>query len=497
MTRARLRFRTVIVGLLMLAVGVLTACNGEGPDTPGQPTTGRPFTLATTAPPLQLDPALAELASDQEYLPSLFQTLMTAEPGGQVLKPDAAKDCVFESEIKYSCTLEKELTFSNGHRLTSSDVKFSILRAIRLDRSGERTALLSSVHRIDTPDQHTVDFILSEPDSLIGWGLASPAAAIVDEESYDADQAAPPELVVGSGPLQVTERTGEQLVLTRHDKYQGSRPAALEEQLVIRFFPDSASVEEAMSDQQVDAAWNGLSTTARARLRQQIDSNGGHTDTRFTAQVAPQPIGTRLIWSPNSSVVGRPDVRAAVRDALQEERIADSIVPSNAPGYVKAFRTGGLADPPHSSFGRVQLTLGHDPRVPDQHDLAQRLRDRMESAGGLSVRLVDLTQEPSDIRLLADRAPFATAFSWLAPAITDPGAEHAVPIHLAVTRYRSATEPEDRNGAVATLQRLAAGDATVVPVSFDSAALYIGPGFHHDEAAYGPNGQLGLWGFTR
>ena len=70
---------------------------------------------------------------------------MTADPGGSVLKPDAARDCLFTSSTTYTCTLNEDLAFHNGHPLTSSDVKFSIERAARLNVPGLGGALSSSV----------------------------------------------------------------------------------------------------------------------------------------------------------------------------------------------------------------------------------------------------------------------------------------------------------------------------------------------------------------
>ena len=68
-----------------------------------------------------------------------------------MLKPDAARDCLFTSATTYTCTLNKKLFFHNGHQLTSSDVKFSIERATRLNVAGSSASLLSSLRKIDTP----------------------------------------------------------------------------------------------------------------------------------------------------------------------------------------------------------------------------------------------------------------------------------------------------------------------------------------------------------
>ena len=51
---------------------------------------------------------------------NVFQRLMTADPGQSVLKPDAARDCLFTAPTTYTCTLNENLRFHNGHPLTSS-----------------------------------------------------------------------------------------------------------------------------------------------------------------------------------------------------------------------------------------------------------------------------------------------------------------------------------------------------------------------------------------
>ncbi len=38
---------------------------------------------------------------------NVFQRLMTADPGQSVLKPDAARDCIFTAATTYTCTLNE------------------------------------------------------------------------------------------------------------------------------------------------------------------------------------------------------------------------------------------------------------------------------------------------------------------------------------------------------------------------------------------------------
>ncbi len=84
---------------------------------------------------------------------NVFQRLMSADPGESLLRPDAARDCLFTATTVYTCTLNDELFFHNGHELTSRDVKFSIDRATRLAVPGSSANLLDSIRRIETPDE--------------------------------------------------------------------------------------------------------------------------------------------------------------------------------------------------------------------------------------------------------------------------------------------------------------------------------------------------------
>ena len=213
----------------MLAVTALLGCRIPAeeptptPSTPGA--TPRPFTVLTTDPIRVADPAAITDASSAVLAHNVFQRLMTAEPGQSVLKPDAASDCRFTTMTTYTCTLNEELRFHNGHPLTSADVKFSIERAARLNVPGSSASLLSSLRNIETPDDRTVRFLLSRVDTRFGWALASPAASLVDEEIYDADRVRDPkDPVVGSGPFSVDRLTADELRLRRYPQYVGRTP---------------------------------------------------------------------------------------------------------------------------------------------------------------------------------------------------------------------------------------------------------------------------------
>src|SRR5699024_2917794 len=81
--------------------------------------------------------------------------------------------------------LKKDLKFANGHKLTSSDVKFSFERQLKIADANGPSQLLANLKRIKTPNSRTVQFILKTPhDQLWPQVLTSPAGPIVDEQVF-------------------------------------------------------------------------------------------------------------------------------------------------------------------------------------------------------------------------------------------------------------------------------------------------------------------------
>ena len=377
-------------GVLALASVVtllsVTGCQLNGSVSPSPTPSGpppRPFTVMSTDPVRVTDPAAITDSASAVVSLNVFQRLMTADPGQSVLKPDAARDCIFTSATTYSCTLNEGLTFHNGHALTASDVKFSIQRATRLNVAGSSTSSLSSLRRIETPDPQTVRFVLSRPDTQFGWALASPAASIVDEEIYQQDDIRPPtESIVGSGPFAVAHHDDRSLLLTRHGAYVGRNPAAMQA-LEYRTVADSATIEDAMANGKVDVVWRGLNAAAITRYGRQVQSSSE----RLTADGFAEHsyFGERVLqlgWNPASRMRGNRPLRQAIATALQGDRTLDSIVPPGIPGHTSSFPLGGKATPKITWKNRIPLTLTYDSTAPDALDIATQIRTRLENPGG-------------------------------------------------------------------------------------------------------------------
>ena len=495
----------LIVGLLLLS----TACTSDEPDPQPGPTQGTPaafpLTVLSTDPIRQADPAAMTDPGSVVLSLNVFQRLMTTEPGQWQTKPDAAKDCAWTSPTVLVCTLNPNLTFANGHQLTSSDVKFSIQRALRLNVTDSSASLLSTLRRIETPDSLTVRFVLTRVDTQFIYALASPAASIVDEQVYNADEVRPADQpIVGSGPYTVTKFEKGELSLQRNTAYSGRTPGRMDT-VRYRTVADSAALENAITTGTADVIWRGLSAAAVTRYSRQVSISENHTTDAGYAMAT--QTGTRVLmiaWSPTSKHRSNTNLRNAVTTALQGDRTLDSVVPGGIPNHISAFPLGGTAQPDITWSNRIQLTVGYDPTTPDGQDIATQIRTRLEDTGGMSVRIraVDPTADPDnppDLQVLDRKAWTSTGLAWLQTYINNPLPSSASGVAKLENQYRSAGIGKDAEAtrAMVSLQRTAAADAVIVPMTQSDEYVFTAPRVQVPANSFGPGWQLGFWGITR
>lgn len=494
--RYTVRLLAVLLAVLLGAAGCTPSqpppTTSTASPTPTPTPTPRDFTIGDSSPIRTADPALATGEADTLVGNAVYQRLMMVLPTGE-LRPDAATDCLFSAEAVYLCTLQEGLAFSNGDALTSSDVKFSLQRALRLDGPGTSVPLLGSLKRIDTPDERTVRFVLNRADNQFGYALAGLAASIVDEDTFDPDAelplATPP---IGSGPYAVEEIGADGVTFVRNSAYTGVL-LGLIDRIRLAHLADSVAAEAAIADGSIDMVWRTLDDAALQRLNNEISANPDKTTaTGFTRWPLPGARVTRLAWSPDSARWENATLRKGVALALQRDRTLRSLVPVGVAGTVDAFAAGGNPELPRIKGKRTILTLGYTPSDPGQGDLASLLRGRIEALDNVSVRLV--TEGAADLWLTDDQPWVSNAIGWLQGYTDAPLPESEAVLATLGGKVRS-TSGEQRQTALAALQQQAALDNTVLPVSQDDGILMVGPGVELvGTVPFGSGGQLGLWG---
>lgn len=465
-------------------LGVLAAgCTVDVEPTNPAAAVARPLTVATFGRVTSTDPAAATDTGSTVYALNVFQRLMTVEVGSGSLKPDAATDCWYIDEVTYSCGIRRGLTFTNGNELTATDVKFSLERARNLNVAGSSARLLDNIEDIVIPDHDPlrVDITLKQHDRALGYALASPAASLVDEDTYAPDALWPEwHQPVSSGPFVAEVASLDEILLTRHPGYRGAHGATLEN-VTLKTFSTRAALERTIATRTVDVLWR-------------IPDDMIPQDGSFQPNTLPGATVQRLEWNPRSPRRDDPATRAWVRDATAELRTLASAVPRGVQFAADTFAVPDANDlkPPVSG----ELTVGYDGRLPRQLDLARRVQ---EALAPVKVRLVEDDRE-ADLWLSDGQAWTNTTLAWLQPYVEFPLPEREMEVRRLELAYRGSDALPDAERTAHALQEAVAADATIVPLKQSDAVFWTVPGIALDEEYdnyLGPCYQLGLWGFVR
>ncbi|WP_314175820.1 ABC transporter substrate-binding protein [Streptomyces winkii] len=331
-----------------LLASVLAACSG-GVD--GKEDEGKTIVVGTTArvavtedTPAPFDPAASYDISSWNIMRNTFQTLLRPPRSGTEPVTDAAEKCGFtdKQNDQYSCTLRKGLTFSNGNKLTAEDVAFSTKRLLRINLKGGPASLLSNVAKVEAGGGDKVVFQLKKPDATFPYKLATPAASIVDSQTYPADHLAKGFKGTGSGPyvLDDFDAKGHKVHLSRNPDYRG-RPEVKNEKIELRFFKTSNAVQKALDSGDIDVMNRGISSKFVERLEAKQDD-----DIELVEQ--PGQGAQYLVFDTKDKTVGRRAVRQAfARVVDRKELVSDvyartaeplySLVPGGLLGHTNSF----------------------------------------------------------------------------------------------------------------------------------------------------------------
>lgn len=339
----------VMPAVLGLLAPVLAACGGSD-EASGD---GRPIVIGTTDAfvstsdyPAPFDPALAYEAGAWNILRNTFQTLMALPRSGGDPAPEAAEKCGFSDQKNesYRCTLHGGMKFANGNDLTSEDVKFSVERTLSIKNPNGPVSLLANIDTVETPSETEIVFHLKSPDATFPHKLATPAAAIVDKDSYEGTKLREGFAIDGSGPytIKTQEKKGEVVsaVFEKNPNYQGNLKLK-NDKVEMRFYSDSGPMEKALQKGTIDLMTRTMSP-------EQVDRLERGTSEKIELKEMPGQEIRYLAFDTDDSTTGKKAVRQAIaqvvdRQALVRdvyERTAEplySIVPSSVGSHVNSF----------------------------------------------------------------------------------------------------------------------------------------------------------------
>jgi peptide/nickel transport system substrate-binding protein len=330
-TRGRLG---LAVGALGVASLVLAGCAAGGGDNGGGggDAKGGDIIVGTTDKVTTLDPAGSydngSLAVQTQVVPYLVNT----DYNSTEVVPDLAESAEFTSPTEYTVTLPKGLKWANGNDLTSSDVKFSFERNIKIADPNGASSLLYNLDSVEAPDDTTVVFHLkTENDQVFPFILTSFPGAIVDDEVFSADALTSDDDIVKAnafgGPYVISSYDFNKTVeFTPNENYKGLIDAPVNNSVVLSYFAESSNLKLAVQQGDVDVAYRSLSATDVEDLSgndkvKVIDGPGG--EIRYIVfNFNTQPYGATTAEADPAKALA---VRQAVADLIDRDAISEQV----------------------------------------------------------------------------------------------------------------------------------------------------------------------------
>jgi peptide/nickel transport system substrate-binding protein len=525
-------FALIGAGVLLAS---LAACGGnDNGGSGGGGGNGDDWILGTTDSVTALDPAGSyDLGSSTlEY--NLYQTLVTVPANSTEIVGDAAKSCEYSDPSTLTCTLADGLKFSNGDALTSSDVKYSFERSIKIqDPNGAAIYLLTSIthkladgtvvlddNSIETPDDTTVTFNLNHPDTTFQYVLTYPgAAAIVDQDVFPADTKLADDQIVGSGPYKLSQyKAADQAVLQLNDSYSGPNTGGAS-QVFVKYYSEPAALKLAVENHEVDVAWRSLSAPDIAALKTNGDltvASGKGSEIRYWVWNVAKGVGKEL-------AVRQAAAQIFDRDAIAKDAYDGTVDPLYSivpPGY------GGQKDSFQEAYGTpdadkakkilsdagistpVDLTVGWTPTHygPSTEDEANEVKRQLEASGLFKVTLKSTEWEQYqtiykqgayDLWVLGWFPDYPDADDYLSPFIVDGGffqnGYSNTKVNDLVAQEQGSSDQAERQDIFGQLQDTTATDVPLIPSWVGQNTGVYGAGMKGVENTLDPSFIFRFW----
>ncbi|MFB9314725.1 ABC transporter substrate-binding protein [Nocardioides plantarum] len=497
-----------------ILICTLAACGGDdggksgnaNPDNSNAPSdagTSASWILGTTDPVVSIDPAGAYDIGSWNLQYSIFEQLLVIPAGGDQPEADAAESCDYDDPQTVTCKLRADNKFSNGNALTSSDVKFSFERNIKIADPNGASSLLGSLTEskgdaaptlvdgaIETPDDTTVVFHLTKPDQTFVKVLTTAAASIVDEETFPADKLMDSAKVIGSGPYTLSDyKVEQQAALTANTEYTGTRSGKAN-QVIVKLYKEPSALRSDIGTSKVDVAWRTLSAVDLADLGKTDGLsvlNGDGSEFRYWVFNTATATGKQLpVRQAIASIIDRAEITQDVYDGTTTP--AYSLVPPGFAGQKESFKEV-YGDAPDLDAAKkflsdagvktpVKLNLGVPP---DKYGDAavqetNTFADQLKASGLFDVTVVSDPYEEYkenyregayDLYMLGWYPDFLDADNYLSPFLRDGGffanGYSNDEVNSLLDDELGATDEAARADAFGKIQDITAKDVPVLP----------------------------------
>ena len=316
-----------IIALLMALVMMfsLAACGAkeptatEAPKAEAQPTEAVPaevkdsVIIAIGSEPDTLDPTKGW---GHGNAPIVQSTLVKYKADLTFENDLATSYALSDDGLVWTFTLRDDAYFTDGEKVTASDVAFTLETAKAAQGSVDLTYMESAVAQDDT----TLVVTLSKPTSIFLNTLAS--VGIVPEHAYGEDYGTNP---MGSGPYKFVEwRAQEQIMFTANENYYGGEPAI--KNVTVVFMSEDAALA-AVQAGQVDVAYSTATLGTTQVPGYHVEAITSADNRGFTLPVLPAEGKTTESGAPiGNDVTCNIEIRQAIAYAIDRQAVADMVL---------------------------------------------------------------------------------------------------------------------------------------------------------------------------
>lgn len=245
---------------------------------------------------------------NEAFNSNVYEALFQLTDAGTVVPQLAQSFTKSDDGLTYTFKLQPNVTFHNGDKLTSADVKSSIERVTADGSKSSRKSSLKTIASIDTPDDATVVIKLSAKSISLPYNLSY--VWIVDHTARDITSSED-----GTGPYKLGEwRRGSALSLERFDGYWGTKPTNKE--VVFQYFTDATAENNALLTGAVDLITSVQSPDSLAQFK---------GNSAFTVSSGQSTTKLLLAYNDRVKPFNDVNVRKAITRAIDKKALLQSI----------------------------------------------------------------------------------------------------------------------------------------------------------------------------
>ncbi|NNC11469.1 peptide ABC transporter substrate-binding protein [Planctomonas sp. JC2975] len=517
MKSASTRRARVLLGVSALAVSALalTGCSGSGGSS-----SGGSITIGTTDKTTSLDPAGSYDNGSFAVMNQVYPFLMNTPYGSPDVKPDIAQSASFTSPTEYTVKLKSGLKFANGHDLTSSDVKFTFDRQLKINDPNGPASLLGNLDSVSTPDKLTAVFHLKVAnDQTFPQVLSSPAGPIVDEQVFSATKVTPDtDIVKGdafAGQYYIKSFKVNNLIQFKaFDGYDGLLGKPKTDTVNMKYYTSAPNMKLDIQQGGIDVAYRQLSATDIASLRSDkkvkiVDGPGG--EIRYIVfNFNSMPYGAKTSEADPAKALA---VRQAAADLIDRKAIASQVykdtytplysyVPQGLTGATESLKSlygdgsGGISlDKAKKTLQDagvttpIALSLQYTPEHygPSSADEYALIKDQLETGGLFKVNLQSTEYVQYTKDRVADVYPayqlgwfpdYSDADNYLTPFFSKDNflSNHYdnPDVQKLITQQVGTTDKAERTKLIEQIQDKVAQDLSTLPMLQGSQVAVVG-----------------------